>query len=113
MHSCSQVASGAQRPRRLHVTSARSRIRSDSADGRSWEPALADGMGISTVAAGDDGFVAATLQRPIRAGRPLSVVASADGLEWFDAIAFGDGAFLTASRGGDWIATTTVFATQA
>ena len=75
-----------------------------SADGRNWELTLAETQ-VASVAAGDEGFVASD-------GTATQVVASADGREWFDAVAFGDGSLIAAPRGGDWIATTTAFDTQ-
>ena len=75
-----------------------------SADGRTWQATLGDGIGIGIVAAGDEGFVASTFSTEPQ-GSALPVVASADGLEWFDATEPFDGNFLAAPRGGDWIAT--------
>jgi hypothetical protein len=102
-----QVASGA----RGHVAS--SFVLAEphplySADGRNWQATLDDGVGISVVAAGDEGFVASTFSRDL-AGTTLPIVASADGLEWFDATEPDDGNFLAAPHGGDWIATTAAF----
>ncbi len=105
-----QVASGA----RGHVTS--THVGADahplqSADGRTWQPTLTEGVSISTAAAGDDGFVVST-SRTEPSGTVGQILASADGLDWFDATTPWDGAFLAAPRGGDWVATTTVFATH-
>jgi hypothetical protein len=74
-----------------------------SADGRTWEETIAD---VTDVAAGDEGFVATTFPEGAETGQ---IVASSDGLEWFDATEPDDGSFLAAPRGGDWIATTTTF----
>src|SRR5918999_1511142 len=102
-----QVASGAQG----HVASTYVGAAAHplfSADGRAWHPTLQGGV-VTTVAAGDDGFVASTvgIEPP---GTSPQVVASADGLEWFDATEPDGERLLAASRGGDWIATTTAVA---
>jgi hypothetical protein len=76
-----------------------------SSDGRTWEPTL-DEAAVNTLAAGDEGFVASLL-RPGSEEAPAQVMASADGLEWFDATEPDDGSFLAAPRGGDWLASTT------
>jgi hypothetical protein len=99
------VASGAQG----HVASAYVGADSHplySSDGRTWEPTLANSA-IHTVAAGDEGFVANVTSDGTEA--MTGIVASADGLEWFDATQPSDGTFLAAPRGGDWLATTTTF----
>ena len=104
-----QVASGAQG----HVASTYVGAEAHpvySADGRSWEATLTDPDGIHSVAAGDEGFVASTFEVGVTAPK---VVASSDGLEWFDATEPDDGAFLPAPRGGDWVATATTFAESA
>ena len=79
-----------------------------SADGRSWEQTLEAGVGISMVAAGEEGFVATTFN-PDAAEVEVGVVASADGLEWFDSTEPNDGSFLAAPHGADWLATTSTF----
>jgi len=104
-----QVASGAQG----HVASTYVGAEAHplySADGRSWEPTLAEADGIHSVAAGDEGFVASTFDVGVTAPQ---VVASSDGIEWFDATEPDDGAFLPAPRGRDWVATVTTFADSA
>ena len=105
--SVAQVASGA----RGHVASTFVVAEPHplySADGRNWQATLVDGVGISVVAAGDEGFVASIFNKDL-AGPTLPVVASADGLDWFDATEPDNGNFLAAPHGGDWIATTAAF----
>jgi len=101
-----QVASGA----RGHVASTYVGAEAHplySADGRNWEATLAEMDGIHSVAAGDEGFVASTFDVSVTAPQ---VVASSDGVEWFDATEPDGDAFLPAPRGRDWLATATTFA---
>jgi hypothetical protein len=81
-----------------------------SADGRTWQATLGDGIGIGFVAAGDEGFVSSTFSTEPQ-GSALRIVASADGHEWFDATESFEGSFLAAPRGADWIATNAEFGT--
>ena len=105
-----QVASGAQG----HIAS--TYVGADahplySADGRAWQPTLTEGVGITAAAAGDEGFVVSAFSTEPE-GTATQILASANGLEWLEATTPWDGGFLAAPRGGDWVATTTVFATH-
>jgi hypothetical protein len=77
-----------------------------SADGRQWDATVSDVSWFNDLGAGDEGFVASIIR-----GDPNTsaseIVASSDGLEWFDATAPADGAARVAPRGGDWFAATT------
>ena len=71
-----------------------------SADGHDWASTR---EGVRSVHAGDEGFVG------IMAGDgsgPATVVASADGVEWFISKPIGTGIIDVAPLGGDWLATT-------
>jgi hypothetical protein len=77
-----------------------------SADGRQWDATVSDVSWFNDLGAGDEGFVASIIR-----GDPNTsaseIIASSDGLEWFDATAPPDGAARVAPRGGDWFAATT------
>lgn len=72
-----------------------------SSDGRAWEATFENAV---TVGAGDEGFVAVVLRE--EAGEQVAaVVASSDGVNWFDAASPAGDTYLVAPHaGGDWVA---------
>ena len=76
-----------------------------SADGRQWESVLPNATGVNDLGAGDEGFVASIFMGD---GAPV-IVASGDGLQWFNATPPAVDAFMVAPRGRDWLGMTSTF----
>ena len=102
----SRVASGARGHLAIAIVGGEA-MGLHSADGRSWEPTLTGESGIGDAGAGDEGFVAA-VTRGDSAAPTSAIVASADGLAWFDATTPLEAA-LVAPRSADWVALSTSF----
>ena len=78
-----------------------------SSDGRAWEMVMAggtDGSYISSVAAGDEGFMAIGT-RSAGDVTETYAIASSDGRTWIEATDPPAGAYTVVPRGGDWFAT--------